>query len=178
MCCCYPPLSAHFSFICLLVLLSLIFHQNLEPTKEDKGKVPYPLIIGVSCGGIFVFAVLSIYLIRYCHRRKIVSRRRLSGVMPADVAFPNPEKYELQETNSQEDIVRYEEIGIWKDTVCYEELAISQDAARYEKLDFANGATYQELGIPNVCGDYQEIGISNEALRYQETGFLKKAGQQ
>jgi len=134
-----------------------------EPTEESK--VPYPLIIGVSCGGIFVLAVLGIYLIRYCHRSKILRRRRASGVMPAEVAFPKPEKYELQETESKEDIVRYEETSMWK------------DPARYEKLAFSNGATYQEVGKPNVGGDYQEIRISYDDLRLQEMGVLKKTGQ-
>jgi len=137
-----------------------------EPTKEHEGKVPYPIIIGVSCGGIFVLAVLSIYPIRRCHRRKVASRRHNSCGLPTEVAFPNSGKYELQETKSKEEIVRYEEIGMWKDTVCYEKLLVTQDAAEYEELD-----------IPNVDGDYQEICISNDAERYQETSLLKKAGQ-
>ena len=173
----YSPLLADSWFICLLIFFRLIFRQNLEPTKEDKGKVPYPLIIGVSCGGIFFFTLLVIYLIRYCHRRKMVSRRRVSDVMPHEAAFPNPEKYELQETKSKEDIVRYEEIGMWADNVYHEKSPISQDAAGYEKLNFSNGAIYQEVGIPNVGCDYQEIGISTDALRYQDTGFLKKPYQ-
>lgn len=160
-------------FDCLLIFYFLIFYQNLE----DKRKVPYLLIIGASCGGIFFLVVLVIYLIRYCHRRKIASPKRVSGVMPNECAFPNPEKYELEETKSKEDIVRYEDIGMWKNNVSYEELQISQDAARYEKLNFSNGAIYQELDIPTGGGDYQEIGISNDALRYEETGFSKKAGQ-
>lgn len=153
----------------------IYFYQNLEPTEESK--VPLPLIIGVSCGGIFILAVLSVYLIRYCHRRKMLSRRRVSDVMPTEVAFPNPEKYELQETESKEDIVRYEETSMWKNTASYEELAISQDAARYEKLPFANGATHQEVGISNVGRDSREIRISYDDLRLQEMGVLKKFEQ-
>ena len=83
----------------------------------------------------------------------------MSGVMPAEVASPKPEKYELQETESKEDIVRYEETSMWK------------DPTRYEKLAF------QEVGIPNVGGDYQEIRISYDDLRLQEMGVLKKSGQ-
>ena len=41
-------------------IFCLIFQQNLEPTKEDTGKDPYPIIIGVSCGGIFVVAVATV----------------------------------------------------------------------------------------------------------------------
>ena len=154
------------------------FYQNLEPTEESK--VPLPLIIGVSFGGIFILAVLSVYLIRYyhrCHRRKMRSRRRVLDVMPTEVAFPNPEKYELQETESKEDIVRYEETSMWKNTASYEELAISQDAARYEKLPFANGATHQEVGISNAGRDSREIRISYDDLRLQEMGVLKKFEQ-
>ena len=143
----------------------------LDPTTDDKQKVPYPVIIGVSCGGIFVLALLSIFLIRYCHRRKVVSRGRVSDGMPADVAFPKPEKYELQETESKEDIVRYEEIAMWNDGVRYEGLGIVQDAARYEKLGFSSVATYQEVGTPNTANDYQEIGIPNSAGDYQEIGI-------
>ena len=160
------------------IYFCLIFHQNLEPTKEERRKVPYPIIIGVSCGGIFILAAVSIYLLRICHRRKMASRGRNSCVMPTKVSVQNPEKYELQQTESKEDIVRYEEIGMWTDNVCYGKLPVSHDAAGYEKLNFSTGAIYQEqLGIPNVGGDYQEICISNDAVRYQETGFLKKPGQ-
>ena len=155
----------------------MIFHQNLEPTIEEKGKVQFSIIIGVSCGGIFVLAVLSVYLIRHCHRRKMASRRRDSWVMPTKVAIRHPEKCELQQTESKEDIARCEEIGMWTDNVCYEKLPGSHDAAGCEKLNFSNKANYQELGIANVGGDYPEICISNGALRYQETGFLKRAGQ-
>lgn len=167
--------------ICPLVvniyILCLIFHQNLEPTKEDEVEVPYTIIIGASCGGIFVLAVLVIYLIRHCHRRKMASRRRDSCVMPTEVAFPSPGKYELQETKSKEIIVGCEEIGMWTDNVCYENLPVSQDDGLYEKLNFSNGTIYHELGITNVGGNYKETCISNDALRYQETGFSKKAGQ-
>lgn len=57
------------------------------------------------------------------------SRKLVPGVMPTETAFPNPEKYELQESKPKEDIVRNEEISMWKDTVCFEKLSISQDAA-------------------------------------------------
>lgn len=122
-----------------------IIKDGEEPTEVSK--VPYPLIIGVSCGGIFVLAVLFISLIRSRHRRKILRHRRDSEVMPAEVAFPNSEKYQLQEIASKEDIVRYEETSMWK-----------------------NGPPYQEVGIPNV-------GADNDDLRLQEMGILKKSGE-
>ena len=144
-----------------------------EPTKEDEGKVPYPLIIGASCGGVFFLAVLVIYLIRYCHRRKMASRRRVLGVMPGERAFSESKKYELQEIKSEEDDARYEEIGMWKDNVSYKEIPIPQDAARYEKLKLSNSAIYQELqDTPNVDCDNEEIHTSNDALRHQETSLL------
>ena len=171
--------SIIFPFFVNICTFCLIFHQNLEPANEANGKVPYPIIIGASCGGIFVLAVLGIYIIRHNHRRKMVSRRHNGGscVMPSEIALPNPVKYELQQTESKEEVAMYEEIGMWTKNVWNEELPISQDAAGYEKLGFSNGAIYQELSIRNVGGDYQEIGISNDALRYQELGFSKKAGQ-
>ncbi|XP_078371962.1 von Willebrand factor D and EGF domain-containing protein-like isoform X7 [Oculina patagonica] len=147
-----------------------IIKEDEDPTKEGKQKIPYPVIIGVSCGGVFVLALISICLIRYCHQRKVVTQRRVSDGMPSEMAFPKPEKYELQETGSKEDIVRYEEIAMWNESARYEELGILQDSARYEKLGFSN-ATYQEAGIPNAAGDYQEIGIPNAAGDYQEIGI-------
>ena len=86
-------------------------------------------------------------------------------MMPAEIAFPNPEKYQLQETASREDIVRYEETSMWT------------DPARYEKLAFSDGSTYHEVGIPNVAADNQEIRISYDDLRLQEMGILKKPGE-
>ena len=98
------------------------------------------------------------------------------------VPFPNLEKYELQETESREDVARYEEIGLWDDAVRYEGLEILPDAVQYEKLDFTNASIYQELSIPNANGDNQEIAASkdagdyheNDSPIYQEIGFLKK----
>ena len=155
--------------------------NHAEPTEEDKGKIPYPIIIGVSCGGIFVISVLGVYLIRFCNQTKKVRGRR-SCVTPVQVPFPNLEKYELQETELKEDVARYEEIGLWDDTVRYEGLEILPDAVQYEKLGFTNASIYQELSIPNATGDNQEIAASKDAGDYQESdsplyqeiGFLKK----
>ena len=41
-------------------------------------------------------------------------------VNPASVSHPSPQKYELKEARSKEDIVSYEELGVWKDTGMYE----------------------------------------------------------
>ena len=86
--------------------------------------------------------------------------------MPAEVTFPDSEKYQLQETTSKEDSVRYEETSMWT------------DPARYEKLAFSNGATYHEVGIPNIGADInQENRISRDDLQLQEMGILKKSGE-
>ena len=148
---------------CSFLYFFTYFHT--EPTEEDKGKIPYPIIIGVSCGGIFVIIVMSVSLIRFCNRAKKV-RRRYSVVMPAEVPFPNLEKYELQETESKEDVVRYEEIGLSNDTVRCEGLEILPDAVQYEKLRFTNASFYQEVGIPNATDDNQEIATSKDAGDY------------
>lgn len=84
--------------------------------------------------------------------------------MPSDVAFPKPEKYELKETQSKEDIVSFEAIGIWNDTF------------HYEKLHFSNGTTrFQEVGIPNVAAEFQESSGLGDDVRYQAIGILKTA---
>ena len=112
-----------------------------------------------------MIVVMSVSLIRFCNRAKKV-RRRYSVVMPAEVPFPNLEKYELQETESKEDVVRYEEIGLSNDTVRCEGLEILPDAVQYEKLRFTNASFYQEVGIPNATDDNQEIATSKDAGDY------------
>ena len=92
------------------------------------------------------------------------SRKRVPGVMPTETAFPNPEKYQLQEATSKEDIVRCEETSMRK------------DPARYERLAFSNGA-YQMRGMPNEGADNQEVRISYDDIRLQEMGILKKSGE-
>ena len=112
-----------------------------------------------------MISVLSVSLIRFCNRTKNL-RGRCSCVTPVEVPFPDVEKYELQETESKEDIARYEEIGLWEDTVRYEGLEIFPDAVQYEKLGFTNGSIYQELSIANATGDNQEIAASKDAADY------------
>lgn len=36
-----------------------------------------------------------------------------SGVMPSEEAFPDPEKYELKNAKSMDNIVYFEEVGLW-----------------------------------------------------------------
>ena len=58
--------------------------------------------------------------------------------MPADVAFPRPEKYELED--QKENIVRYEEVPISAHGIRYEGLGITNEAAYYEEEDISNDA--------------------------------------
>lgn len=70
--------------------------------------------------------------------------------MPGDVAFPRPEKYELEDR--KEDVVHYEEVPI------------SPIGVRYEGLGFSNEAAYcEEVDIWNDAGQSEEIRISNDA---------------
>ena len=78
-----------------------------DPKKDVKEKLPYPLIIGASCGGIFVIVLASICLVRHCHRQERIENRRVSNGMPPEVPHPSPHNYELKETRSKEDIVNY-----------------------------------------------------------------------
>lgn len=83
----------------------------LEANEETK--LPLGVVIGASCGGGFVICLLTVYLIRRYKRRGTRSPRRVSDSMPAEVAFPNPEKYEMKDTTPHEDIIRCEETGIF-----------------------------------------------------------------
>ena len=94
-------------FVCLLL--------SIEPTnKDEKQTLSFPVIIGTSCGGLFVVALVSICLIRFC-QSKNMSRQRNRGVgfMPSEEAFPDREKYEMGSTKSEENIAHFEEVGIW-----------------------------------------------------------------
>lgn len=139
--------------------------EDEDPTNDVKEKLPYPLIIGASCGGIFVIVLVSICLVRHCHRQGRLDNRRISNGMPPEVPQLSPHSYELKEVRSKEDIVSYEELGVWKDT------------GMYEKLHFSNGETrYQELSTHDMAADYQEIGKPNDSERYQEIGTFKIIG--
>ena len=72
--------------------------------------------------------------------------------MPSEVSFPNPEKYELKEAHCKEDIISYEELGVWK------------NADSNDKFHFSNGA---EVGIHNMAADYQEMGNPNDVSYHQ-----------
>ena len=79
--------------------------------------------------------------------------------MPRDVAFPRPEKYELE--GKKEDIVRFEEVPLSTVGVRYAGLGVTNKAVYYEEVDISNDA-----------GQSEEI--SNE-VRHDEKGILNKA---
>ena len=72
----------------------------------------YVIIIGATFGGFFVLALATICLVRF-KKKKTLGRKRLGlGVMPQEEAFPNPEKYELENTKSMENIIYFEKVGV------------------------------------------------------------------
>lgn len=144
------------------LLLSSSSSSSSWQAKEQQ--FPFKVVVGVSCGGLFILALITIFLVRRCQRRKKAKQRRYLDGMPGDVAFSRAEKYELED--QKEDIVRYEEVAISAIGVRYEGLGVTNEAARYE-----------EVGVSNGAGQSEEIGISNDAVRYDEIGILNKAMQ-
>ena len=83
------------------------------PTKEDESKMSFVIIIGISFGGIFIVALITILLVRHYHKKKLVEKRHHSNVMPSDQAFPDPGKYELEKGKSVENILYLGQMGPW-----------------------------------------------------------------
>ena len=161
--------------VTVAVILHLSFALSLDPTNDVKEKLPYPIIIGASCGGIFVIVLVSICLVRHCQRQKRLHRRRFSNGMPSEVPFPNQEKYELEETRSKEDIVSYEEQGLWKEAGDNEKF---NGGARYPEVGIANMASEnRDISKANDSGYHQRIEMARDPERYQQIGIVKKAGK-
>lgn len=141
-------------------------------------KIPYPLIIGASCGVIFALALVSLCLVRHYRRQKRLHCQRVLNGMPAEVPFPKPEKYELKKAQSKENTVSHEELGIWKDSSNFEKLHFSKGGALNQEVGIVNTASdYQEIGKLNDHGHYQEIEMAGGPERYQEIGIFKRAGK-
>ena len=83
------------------------------PTKEDERKLSFAIIIGISFGGFFIVALITILLVRHCQRKKLLEKRNHSNVMPSDEAFPNRRKYEVEKGKSMENMFYLEEKGLW-----------------------------------------------------------------
>ena len=86
---------------------------SLVPTKEDESKLSFAIIIGISFGGIFIVALITILLVRHYHKKKLLERRHHSNVMPSDEAFPDPGKSELEKGKSVENILYLGQMGPW-----------------------------------------------------------------
>ena len=52
--------------------------------------------------------------------------------MPAEIAFPKPDRYELQEIEPKEDVVRYGKLDISNEATRCQEEGILNDAADYQ----------------------------------------------
>ena len=85
----------------------------LESQKDGESKFPFAVVIGVSCGGAFVLCLLAVFVTRHYKRRAKKNARRFSEGIPADVPFPNAERYEMKKEKGEEDIAYIEEMGIW-----------------------------------------------------------------
>ena len=83
------------------------------PTKEDEKKLSFAIIIGISFGGVFIVALITILLVRHYQKKKLLEKRHHSNVMPSDQAFPDRRKYEVQNGKSEENILYLEAMGPW-----------------------------------------------------------------
>ena len=116
-----------------MIIKMKTFFSCLEANKEENEKVPYLVIIGISCGGVFVLSLFSICLIRYCKRQKKLKRRTAaSDGMPAEAALRKQEKYELQESEAKEGIIHNEKSGFSNVASRCQEMGIINDAADHD----------------------------------------------
>lgn len=130
---------------------------HLETTKP---KISLAMGIGITCGGVFFLALISIYLVRYCKRRNGKIQRRSSDGMPTEVSLPNLATYALRD--EKEGNARYEEIPVSNVGYNqYETLGISNEAVQNEKPDAPSSSTNppKDLGILNKAVSYDEINI-------------------
>ena len=89
------------------------------------------MVIGVSCGGVFILILLAIFLVRYCQQRNKVKNRDHGDGMPTEVSFPRPDKYELQGMELKEECVLYEKSGLPGEPVPTQEVGIQNAAADF-----------------------------------------------
>ena len=86
---------------------------SLAPTKKDETKLSFAIIIGISLGGFFVVALITILLVRHCQKKKLLEKRRHSNIMPFDETFQDRRKHEVERAKSEENILYLEEKGLW-----------------------------------------------------------------
>ena len=89
-----------------------VYLFSLVPTKKDERKLSFAIIIGISFGGFFIVALITILLVRHYQKKKLLEKRNHSNVMPSDEAFPNRQKYEVEKAKSVENFY-LEEKGLW-----------------------------------------------------------------
>ena len=83
------------------------------PTTEDERKLSFAIIIGISFGGVFIVALITILLVHHFQKKKLLEKRRRSNAMPPDEAFPDRHVYEVEKGKSEENILYLEEKGVW-----------------------------------------------------------------
>lgn len=93
--------------------LEQIYPTTQAPTKKDETKLSFAIIIGISFGGFFVVALITILLVRHCQKKKLLEKRHHSNIMPSDEAFPDRRKYEVERAKAEENILYLEEMGLW-----------------------------------------------------------------
>ena len=86
---------------------------SLAPTKKDETKLSFAIIIGISLGGFFIVALITILLVRHCQKKKLLEKRHHSNIAPSDEAFPDRRKCEVERAKSEENILYLEEMGLW-----------------------------------------------------------------
>ena len=92
---------------------ALVHLLSLAPTKKDETKLSFAIIIGISFGGFFIVAVITILLVRQCQKKKLLEKRHHSNIVPSDEAFPDRRKCEVERAKSEENILYLEKMGLW-----------------------------------------------------------------
>ena len=90
-----------------------VYLFSLVPTKKDERKLSFAIIIGISFGGFFIVALITILLVRHCKKKTLLQKRHHSNIMPSDEAFPDRRRYEVERAKSEENILYLEETGLW-----------------------------------------------------------------
>ena len=87
------------------------------------------MVIGVSCGGVFILTLIAVFLVRYCQQKIKLQKRDSGDGMPTEAAFPSPDKYELQEIELKEECILYRMSGYSGEPVPAQEVGIQNAAA-------------------------------------------------
>ena len=90
-----------------------VYLLSLAPTKKEETKLSFAIIIGISFGGFFIVALITILLVRHCKKKKLLEKRHHSNIMPSDETFPDRRRYEVERAKSEENILYLEETGLW-----------------------------------------------------------------